>query len=110
MNKIAKYCNCTKEEECPKPTVGNHECCSENVPNGNPTFGLWVEKNHCDHNKGFSKNAHKHNNNLPVEKFMSSGYREGYNDKDNKWIAIAIIIALIFGASIYLKFRRDNLK
>jgi hypothetical protein len=80
-NKIGKFCNCTKKDECPSPG-SNYECCSEAVPNGSPArFGLWMEQSTCDPSKGLPKDAHlmseSYRNFAPVSRF---GTREGFND------------------------------
>jgi len=60
-SKIAKYCNCTKRDECPSPGP-DYECCSEAVPNGSPSrFGLWMKEKNCDRSKGLPKDAHLDN-------------------------------------------------
>jgi hypothetical protein len=79
---IIKHCNCRNEDDCPSPG-NNYECCSQKVPDGSPpTFGMWIEKDNCDSEKGLPKNAHKHNENIPVSEGYVYGTREGYDDSN----------------------------
>lgn len=77
---IAKFCNCTKKDECPSPGDG-FECCSETVPNGSPArFGLWMKESTCDRSKGLPKDAHLMEKFKYTPNIKTSGTVEGYND------------------------------
>jgi hypothetical protein len=77
---IAKFCNCTKKDECPSPGAG-FECCSETVPNGSPSrFGLWMKQSTCDPSKGLPKDAHLMEKFKYIPNVKMTGTVEGYND------------------------------
>jgi hypothetical protein len=121
MNKIAKYCNCRTEDNCPCPGDG-HECCSQKVVGKDPTFGLWMMKGSCDQRTGLPKDAHLHRENKIISEGFVHGSREGYRSYDDdedsdgcdEWrkafnVLIVIILVAIIGCSaIYLKSKAST--
>lgn len=76
-------CNCVRNNCC----HSGYECCSQDVPDGTPTFGLCVKKGRCNPKLGL------------VPKLDFEGYDENScackGRKWEYWIAIPLILTLL---------------